>query len=220
MIGPVIPHIVSTLLKHKKGSQNIYTVLNQNKDEPTGKIKWNQKYNIEEKSWQHIFQAPFEIAKCTKLRWFQTTINHRIYTTNKLLFQMNLITSPNCSFCGNTDETIDHLFWKCPKTQSFIRDMKSRFQENSIMLPLDEETFILGNFSPNVSNTLQFLMLVAKYYIGINRSSKRLLNFPEYRINVLSLFQSLRAMALQNSNLQEFLQTWQKFKKVFNYDFQ
>ena len=133
---------------------------------------------------------------------------------------MNLITSPNCSFCGNTDETIDHLFWKCPKTQSFIRDMKSRFQENSIMLPLDEETFILGNFSPNVSNTLQFLMLVAKYYIGKNRSSKRLLNFPEYRINVLSLFQSLRAMALQNSNLQEFLQTWQKFKKVFNYDFQ
>ena len=106
MIGPIIPKVMYIILKQKKCSQNIYTILNQNKDEPTGKCKWNEIYTIDEKSWEYIFQAPFMITKCTKFRWFQTTINHRILTTNKLLFQMNLIDSPKCTFCGNNDETI------------------------------------------------------------------------------------------------------------------
>ena len=37
MTGPIIPKLVHTILKQKKGSQNIYEVLNQNTDEPTGK---------------------------------------------------------------------------------------------------------------------------------------------------------------------------------------
>ena len=86
------------------------------------------------------------ITKCIKLRWFQTTIYHRILTINKLLFQMNLIDSPKCSFCGNDDETIDPLLWKCSKTQLFIQEMVRRFQDMSIILNLDEKTFILAVF--------------------------------------------------------------------------
>ena len=98
--GPIIPKVIYIILKQKKGSQNIYTVLNQNKDKPTGNCKWNEIYTIDEKSWEYIFQAPFMVTKCIKLRWYQTTTNHRILTRNKLLFQMNLIESPKCSFCG------------------------------------------------------------------------------------------------------------------------
>lgn len=133
---------------------------------------------------------------------------------------MNLISSPMCSSCGNNEETIDHLLWKCPKTQLFISDIKSKFQESSITLFIDEATFILGNFPPNTSNIIQFLMLIAKYYIGINKSLKKHLTFPEYRINVISLFLSHRDLALQNNELQEFLQAWTPFKQVFNYEFQ
>ena len=72
------------------------------------------------------------ITKCINLRWFQTTINHRILTINKLFFHM--IDSPKCSFCGNDDETIDPLLWKCSKTQLFIQEMARRFQDMSIIL--------------------------------------------------------------------------------------
>ena len=102
MIGPIIPKLVHTILKQKKGSQNIYEVLNQNTEEPTGKIKWNQLYHLDEKSWEHIFLAHFKLTKCTKLRWFQTCINHRILVTKKILFQIKAIDSPKCSFCGDT----------------------------------------------------------------------------------------------------------------------
>ena len=55
--------------------------------------KWNRLYHIGEKSWEYIFTAPFKITKCTKLRWFQTCINHKILVTHKFLYQLNTIDS-------------------------------------------------------------------------------------------------------------------------------
>ena len=125
MQGPIIPKFISTLLKQNKGSQNIYNILN--------KIKWNQLYNINEESWEYIFQAPFQISKCTKLRWFQVTINHRILVTNKFLYQIN---------------------------------------------------------------------------------HNNLLNFMGYKVNVQSLYQSHKEIALNNNEIQKFLHAWSPFQKL------
>ena len=58
IFGPIIPKLISTILKQKKGSQNIYEILNKNNDEPTGKIKWNQIYNnIDENTWEYFLNA-------------------------------------------------------------------------------------------------------------------------------------------------------------------
>ena len=46
--GPIFPSIVQSSLKRKKGSQNIFKILNKNNDEPTGKNKWNRLYHIDE----------------------------------------------------------------------------------------------------------------------------------------------------------------------------
>ena len=118
IFGPIIPKLISTILKQKKGSQNIYEILNKNNDEPTGKIKWNQIYNnIDENTWEYIFQAPFKITKCTKLRWFQTTINHKIMVTtcNKFLFQINLINSPIVPFVETMKKPLIIYFGNAPK---------------------------------------------------------------------------------------------------------
>ena len=55
MIGPILPKAIKSILKQKKGSQNIYIVLNKNNDAPSGKNRWNHIYNIDEKSWEYIF---------------------------------------------------------------------------------------------------------------------------------------------------------------------
>ena len=129
---------------------------------------------------------------------------------------MNLIDSPKCSFCGNDDETIDHLLWKCSKTQLFIQEMVRRFQDMSITLNLDEKTSILGSFPKTTSFVIQFLMLVAKYYINMNRSSHKHLNFLKYKINIHTYFLSHRETALKNNKLQEFLQAWVPVKETLD----
>ena len=214
--GPIFPKIVQSILKQKKGSQNIYKILNENNDELTGKNKWNRLYHIDEKSWEYIFMAPFKITKCTKLRWFQTCINHKILATNRFLYQIKTIDSPNCSFCSTNEESIEHLFWKCSKTQQFLKEVTEKFQEMNISLILNESNFILGNFPPNTSNTLQFLMLVARYYINMCRGTHKHLTFLEFKINVHSLFQSLREIAIQRNELQNFLDAWAPFKNLLN----
>lgn len=212
--GPIIPKVCSTLLKQKKGSQNIYNILNQNKDTPSGKTKWNQLYHIEEESWEYIFQAPFQITKCTKLRWFQTSINHRILVTNKFLHQIHIIDNSNCTFCGNCEETISHLFWSCSKTQLFLQDLAKRFKEMNIQLNLNEINFILGLYPKTTSETIQFLMLIAKYYINMCRCTQKPLNFIGYKINVQSLYQSHKEIALNNNDIQNFLKAWNPFQQL------
>ena len=216
IIGPVFPKVVQSILKQKKGSQNIYKVLNKNNIEPTGKNKWNRLYHIDEKSWEYIYLAPFKITKCTKLRWFQTCINHKILVTNKFLYQIKMIDSPNCCFCGNNEESIEHLFWHCSRTQQFIKEVTEKFQGMSISLNLTERNFILGYFPQNTSNIIQFLILVAKYYINMSKGTNKHLTFLEYKINVQSLFQSHKEIALQNNKLQIFVDAWAPFKNLFN----
>ena len=48
IICPVFPKVVQSILKQKKGSQNIYKFLNKNDYEPTGKNKWNRLYHIDD----------------------------------------------------------------------------------------------------------------------------------------------------------------------------
>ena len=85
-----------------------------------------------------------------------------------------------------------------------------------ISLNLNEVTFILGNFPQNIPNILQFLMLVAKYYINMCKGTNKHLTFLEYKINVQSIFQSHKEMALKNNELQEFLEAWVPYKKLLN----
>ena len=214
--GPIVPKPISIILKQQKGSQNIYNILNQNNDEPTGKIKWNKIYNIDTKTWENVFDAPFKITQCTKLRWFQTTINHKIMVTNKFLFKINLINNPDCSFCQNSEETIEHLLWKCPRTQVFIQELINQFKEMSIDLNLKEETFILGSFPKSTSETVQFLMLIAKYFISMCRNTNKPLMFLVYKINVRSLYLSHREIALKNNKMTEFIQSWRPFEKLLD----
>lgn len=212
--GPYIPIYIHLLLKQKKGSQNIYNVLNKNKELPTGKIKWNRIYDLDDESWESIYQAPFQITKCSKLRWFQTSINHNILTTNKFLKTINLIDSPDCTLCGQFEETITHLFWHCSKTRIFLKELETKFQTNNIQLDLREKTFILGLYQTDTSKVLQFLLLIAKYYIYLCRCKNKPLNFKLYKLNVQSLYKTHKEMAVINNDLEKFLLAWSLFEQI------
>ena len=57
--------------------------------------------------------SPRKATSEAKLRWFQFRIIHRILPTKRYLNVRKVIDSAECSFCGNEEETIEHLFWNC-----------------------------------------------------------------------------------------------------------
>lgn len=55
---------------------------------------------------------------------------HRIYPTNQFMMRYIKTLDPNCTFCKEHPETINHLFWNCtiktfwkncPSSEQFIK---------------------------------------------------------------------------------------------------
>ncbi len=121
-------------------------------------------YNIEEVNWKNIFLAPFNTTPSTTSQWFQLKIIHRILPTRKYLNQINAIDSPLCLTCRQ-DETITHMLWSCPETQTFLNTVKYCLLSNNKTLPLIEELFIF-NLGENMTNADLTIILETKYYIS------------------------------------------------------
>ena len=167
--GPIFPSLIEVIQKQKKGSQNIYLILNKNDDIPTGKIKWNQIYEIPDHSWGYIYKSPYQLTKCTKLRWFQTSINHRILPTNHLLNKMNISDDPKCTFCGEENDTISHLLWNCSHINAFITELTKQFQYRSIILDLNEKKFYLKSLSKHAGNNTALNVNSQILYIHVQK---------------------------------------------------
>ena len=85
---------------------------------------------------------------------------------------------------------------------NFFIEVKNKFKEICVLLNLNECKFILGIHPQNTSNIIQFLMLVAKYYINMCKGTHRHFAFLEYKINVQSILQSDKQIALENNRKQ------------------
>ena len=46
-----------------------------------------------------------------KLKFFQFTINRNTIKTNYIVNKFKPEVNPECSFCHNVDEKLNHLFW-------------------------------------------------------------------------------------------------------------
>ena len=61
MLDPVLPYHLKVYLKSRKGTKDMYTILNQSSEEATGKKTWNKTYNFDDKSWGKYFYGHFPL---------------------------------------------------------------------------------------------------------------------------------------------------------------
>ena len=82
---PLMPFNIGLFLKSRKGSKDMYNVLNRKTVQISAERKWENilnKYDIE---WKNIHFHCTKQTKNTKLCWFQYRIIHRILGTNTFL---------------------------------------------------------------------------------------------------------------------------------------
>lgn len=214
---PFIPSHICFLLKQNKGSRTMYNVLNQNREVPTGKLAWNKIYNINEDDWKQIYMYPFRITKYSAVRWFQINIIHNILVTNKLLFQMKIKNNFLCSFCQEYEETTTHLLWKCCKTQQFIKELIKWLQTFNIQCFLSEELFLFGLIKDNIiTNTLNFIILYAKYYIYCSRCNNQALILNVFKKKLLFMYKIHMEIAFSNNDMIKFQNERSPFQTLIN----
>lgn len=206
--GPLLPNKLKIFLKSKKGSKDMYNILTNKTEIPKSEGKWDGSLN-KVHEWKKINTLVFSTTKSTKLQWFQYRIIHRILGTNHLLYKMNKRQNPDCSFCKEEPETIEHLLWTCPVINDLWEDLNSWiFRETQIELPLNLELVIFGFLEKSEKNYFRNLVIIlSKFYIYRTKLN-------EVQVSIIALKNYLR----ENLNFERTIfQKYNSPQKYLNY---
>lgn len=215
--SPFIPSHIYPILKHSKGSKDMYYLLNKKHETPTGQNTWNKLYNIPEKEWKNIHKFPFKITKYPALQWFQISINHNILVTNKTLFKMKIKNDALCTFCQSSDESIVHLLWKCEKTQKFIRDVQIWLSTYDIHYDMNEKHFLLGLQEERIlPKVLNFILVYVKYYIYLARCKNQIPYLSVFQKKLEFMYKVHKQIAFSNHDLENFQKDWSPFQVLIH----
>ena len=128
---PNIPYKLQLVFSHNKFAKRAYNLFVENTNNNNCvsnerlQAKWIKDIsNFTEGTLENVNKATLS----TYLVYLHFRIINRIYATNKYLFNIKRIQNSNCSFCECAIETIFHLFWQCPVTQIFIKEVLSHLR--------------------------------------------------------------------------------------------
>ena len=76
---------------------------------------------------------------------------------------MNQTENKLCSFCNTCEETLQHLFFECPKIKPFMKRISEIIRNFDRRLLINEQILLLGSVEPNLK--LDNLLLELKIYL-------------------------------------------------------
>ena len=116
-------------------SKQIYdSVLCKKQIPPTAQQKITDKYSDTVINWKKVYSPPFRTTLDSKLREFQYKILNNIVFTNDKLFRFGLSHSPNCTFCNEEPESLEHLLLRCKVSSEFWKEVLSWLRQNKVVI--------------------------------------------------------------------------------------
>ena len=144
--------------------------------------KWCKNINIAYIDWVSVFNSLFYCKiNNYKLMQFQYKLLMRISTCKYMRYKMNIEkSSPYCSHCSSSLETLPHIFLQCSHTLDF----KSRLNA-FIILKLDHQYRDPKNFHFLTCNhenkAINYINMVAKWYISKQFQNQLKLDWLGYK---------------------------------------
>jgi len=113
----------------------------------TAQQKITDKYPDVVINWRKVYSLPFCTTLDSKLREYQyKTLNNIVFTSDKL-FCFGLSHSPNCTFCNEETESLEHFLLHCKVSSEFWNEVLSWLKHNnSVIESFTEIGLFLGVF--------------------------------------------------------------------------
>ena len=97
-------------LENLKCCDYYFYLIKQKYEKPSKWRKLKEEFSLEDKPVSEAFVMPLRIANELYFYSFQYEVLNSILYTNELLCKIGYVSSPNCSFCQQTIETIPHIY--------------------------------------------------------------------------------------------------------------
>ena len=112
---------------------------------PSAKVKFNAHFVSDTLNWKKIYRLPYRVALDTKTREFQYKLLNRCPVTNTFLCRIGIIPSPACSLCGESDESLEHLFLSCHYTKNFWSEVIKWLVDHKVKIEnLSDKDILFG----------------------------------------------------------------------------
>ena len=130
---------------------------------------------------------------------------------------MNVKIEDLCTFCNEERETIEHLFTECEFSLIFFNRLKILLLEKGIVEDdfVLNAKFILFGTTPvkkyQINKQLQYVFLVAKYFIYKCRCEEILPVFTSFLKYYANKYETIRYIAIKNLCIEKFDQDWKDY---------
>ena len=215
---PVPPLMYSIITQSKKGSKDFYNLL-QVKQEIKTHDKWENIFNqqLSVAHWRLIHISCFKTVKDNYLTYLQFKIINNILGTRSLLNKMSIDNNPTCSFCGEYEETIPHLFFQCKLVHLLWQTLYNWIlNKTNIRLIPEIIPIILGYIetypNPRVINTIN---MVTKSYIFYCSRKKLRLNIYHLQTRIKTAYETYQFNSRKNDQSVKFNRIWKPFESLF-----
>ena len=122
--------------------------------------------------------------------------------------------NPLCKSCHEI-ETIEHLLWSCPTTQTFLRKMTVWINTKNEDFHLIDKEYIF-NIGRETSEADLHIISYVKYYIFNSKYNEKCLSTIACINKLKFSYKVLRELATEKNELSKFCNTWQKYRDLLN----
>ena len=129
------------------------------------------------------------------------------------LCKIGIIPSPACSLCGESDESLEHLFLSCHYTKNFWSEVIKWLVDHKVKIEnLSDKDILFGIIGCEEEIFVNHILLLAKQYLYSCRQNKYppSIRVLHSKINTVFLIETM--IAKSNNKLETHNMKWGKYK--------
>ena len=185
-LRPRQPALLKLFGNSKRGCGKIYQILMaKNKFNATTATEtiWHNclATNFSIKFWSKIYKLPHEANLENRLKFLQIQINLHTLPTNYSVSKYNPLTHPNCTFCNEEPERLEHLFFSCRIVQILLNRVKPYLETNSIQTIFIKRHCIFGSSNSDGDSCENLILMLTRGFIWRQKAQKSNLSFDNWK---------------------------------------
>ena len=178
---------------------------------PSTITKWEEIYDLLHFDWENILCIPFHVARETSLQSFQYKIVHRFFPCNEILNTWYPSQTNLCNSCNQLD-TIEHYLVECKTVKIFWKQLfnwlSNAVKTDMNVSKIDIVFGIVNENNLDLLNVINFCILLAKYYIYVQKRSSKNLDLYTYQIELKNRLELEAVCCIQQNCIEKFNIMW------------